>query len=580
MSRRPKPEWDDLSADVFGADAPEDEETPAGYFDDFDRGDDSAAPAEDDPRQHIEITTALAANVDEAITALRGDANLYARDGQIVFVTGASRAESDATVHVGPDGRERRALLEGTPVIRPMLAPTLAERMTKVANFSRRTKTGPRACLPSGSIVAAALARGEWPSLRPLVGVIEAPSMRPDGSVIDVPGYDPRTGYLYSPSRAFERVPEAPTQADAARALGELAEVWRDMPFATEAARYVPIAATMTIIGRPAILGAVPLFLCDANTPGTGKSLLNDAVSIIATGRTSPRGTFPTSPEEQEKVLAAQALRGAAVVGFDNVADTIGGPALDKALTAVDFVEFRLLGASEIRSVRWRAVVIASGNNLAVQRDTARRVVIARLDSPLERPEDRSGFTHPNLLDWVDSNRPRLVRAALTVLRGYAVADCPDVGVHPWGSFEDWSRVIASAIVFAGGANVLDARPNETAGDDGERGAIVALLSGWARLDASGRGLSAREAIALLYPVEREARRRRGEPVEPDGHDSTREALESLAPPRGGSGAPEVLRAGNVLRRLKGRVVGGLSLQGAEDRNGVAKWRVRGGPNG
>jgi hypothetical protein len=64
----------------------------------------------------------------------------------------------------------------------------------------------------------------------------------------------------------------------------------------------------------------------------------------------------------------------------------------------------------------------ATGNNVAIHADTARRVCHIRLESPDERPEERQDFRHPNLLGWVGQERPRLLCAALAILLAYCAA--------------------------------------------------------------------------------------------------------------------------------------------------------------
>lgn len=256
------------------------------------------------------------------------------------------------------------------------------------------------------------------------------------------------------------KMKQDPTQGDANAALLELNEVFADFPYAKESHASVPIAALLTLLGRPAIEGACPAFLFDASTRGSGKTLQSDAISLIATGRTSAKMAYPMHDEELEKVLGAYALRGASLINFDNVNRLFGGGPLDRCLTAEDTVELRILGKSEIPTLRWRAVIVATGNNLALAGDTARRVLVARLESPLENPESREDFRHPDLLDWVRQEQVRLVYAGLSVLRAYFVAGRPDVGIKPWGSFGPWSKLVAAAIVHAGGANPMDARPH------------------------------------------------------------------------------------------------------------------------
>ena len=53
-------------------------------------------------------------------------------------------------------------------------------------------------------------------------------------------------------------------------------------------------------------------------------------------------------------------------------------------------------------------------------------------------------------------DRGELVVAALTILRAHALASWPTVpGRAALGSFEDWDRFVAGAIVFAGGADIV-----------------------------------------------------------------------------------------------------------------------------
>ena len=125
---------------------------------------------------------------------------------------------------------------------------------------------------------------------------------------------------------------------------------------------------------------------------------------------------------------------------------------------------------------KWRTVILATGNNVSLRGDTSRRALVSRLESPLERPEDRKDFRHPDLLEWVRAERPRLVTAALTVLRAHVVAGRP-LTVHRMGSFEAWSSVIPSAIVWAGGPDATKAAPAPEA--DAEVSALGDMLAAW-----------------------------------------------------------------------------------------------------
>jgi hypothetical protein len=504
---------------------------------------------------------ALADNIDAAVRVLADDPEVFQRDHRLARVLGA-RPQTDA---------EARFLPEGTPVIRELEVATLRERLTRRAQWARwdgRSESWRMGC-PSGDILAGTMARGDWEGVRHLVGVTESPLLRVDGSVLEDPGWDSRSGWLYRPAQSFPPVPSKPSQSDATAGLALLLDVLADFPYAGEADRHAVIAAILTILGRAAIAGAVPAFLFDASTKGSGKSLTSDVVAKIATGRGAPRMSWPPDDVELEKVLAAYALRGALVAAFDNVATPFAGAPLDKVLTATDAVELRVLGKSEIPTMRWRAVVLATGNNLVVKGDTTRRVLVSRLEPAVERPEDRTGFRHPRLLEYVDSRRGELVTAGLTILRGYLAAGSPDVGTKTWGSFEQWAALVPAAIVWAGGIDPMGCRLGASGEDDPEKAALLALLDGLDRLDPEGRGTKARDLVGRLWT---EGRARPAD-APPDGWESMREAIEALAPPRAGQ-APNVNALGYALRHMRGRVVGGRRLASRNLRGGFAAWAV------
>jgi putative DNA primase/helicase len=298
-----------------------------------------------------------------------------------------------------------------------MAAATLTVQLARLVCFERQNPRGEwKEALPSQAIVHAILERGDYPARR-LVGIIETPTVRPDGSLLSERGYDQQTGYLLEPNVEIDPIPDAPTQEDARRALAVIADVFADFPFTGDAERSVPVAALLTVIARPGIDGAVPAFLFDASTPGSGKSLCADVVAMIATGRGASKKGYSTKDDENEKVLGAYALRGAAIVTFDNINGAFGGSSLERVVSATGDVEQRILGKSEVPSVPWRATILGTGNNISVVGDMRRRVMLARMVPEREDPELRTGFRHPRLLEHVLENRPKLVHAALIILR-------------------------------------------------------------------------------------------------------------------------------------------------------------------
>ncbi len=508
--------------------------------------------------------------IDATIAALAhpelGDPQLFTRSLELVTV---ARAQ----------GKKRFA--DGTPVVTPHEKASLFPRLTRFVDFRKYKEPSPHEVMlaraqnkpepdgwtsttPNPQLVASLLAKKEWSGVRALSGITETPVLRPDGSVHQKPGYDDSTGYLYLPTGTFPPVPESPTQAEASAALAELCEVFREFPYAAPEHVSVPLCAILTVLARPAIEGSVPAFVFDASTRGSGKTLQADVIALITTGRCAARCTFPRDDEaELEKVLAAYAIAGARLLLLDNVVGRFGGAPLDKALTARDDVELRVLGKSEIRRLPWGAVVMAAGNNISPGDDTMRRVLVARLESDLENPELRTGYAHDPLLEWVRGQRPRLVTAALTVLRAYTSHGSPkDDMANRMASFEEWSWLVPAAIRFAGGPNPLLCRPSGDSALTDETGALVALLHGGPLVESPFR---ARDLISALYPAPKH-----GEP--PDGHDGLREAVEILCRSRFGQ-TPSAASLGYALKAAKGRVWGGRRLT-SSFRAGHILWRV------
>jgi hypothetical protein len=511
-------------------------------------------------RPGIRLTTEIHEMVDAAILALDRDPELYQRDGELVRIVRADVADP------------KRGIVAGTPQIRRVEYPTMLETLSRCIEFFALVQRedgsfGPSARKPPKDVAAAVLARGQWPGIRPLSLVTETPSLRPDGSVLDRPGYDASTAIVYLPDQEYPAIPKAPTQPDAMRALLSLLELFADFPFASEPARYVPIAAILTMLGRPAIVGAVPAMLFDASTRGSGKSLIEHVVAVVTTGRSASIATYPVQEEELEKILAAAALFGSRLLTLDNITSSFGCGPLDKCITADDRVQIRILGKTEQRELAWRALVLGSGNNVVLGADTARRCLVSRLEPMTDRPEDRTGFKHPDLLGFVRSHRGALVRDGLTILRAFALAGRPNATSFTWGSFNAWAQLIPAAIAFAGGPNVLAARAVTAGVEEPEVDALRALLAGLPRL--SELPMTAKTIVTSLYTHERV----RGKDLPPDGHDELRTAIEFFANPKPGQ-APDPKRLGNGMRKHRGRIVGRRRLVSKPGHGGVSVWSV------
>ena len=539
----------------------------------------------EDEIPEVRVTLATHEVVDGAISVLAGvnagelryvhpsggDPNLFQRANQLVTVV---------AVDEEPSEDERAPIALNTPIIRPLTAPTLHERLTKYARFTKARKPSKHereiAAMakaqgkpvpvpetfedvhPPPLVIHALLERGAWNGIRILAGISETPFLRPDGTICQTAGYDATTRTLYRPSIFYPSIADEPTQRDAESAYLDLSRVFADFPYAEPAHGAVPIAALLTLLARPALTNAsIPAFVFDASTRGSGKTLQCDVVSLEATGRFAARKGYPEKEEEVEKVVAAYAIAGTRCILFDNIKRELGGATLEAAVTARGDVELRVLGQTEVRRLPWTSTIFASGNNIFMTEDFSRRVLVARLESPLENPEERNDFKIPNLPQYVIENRAHLVACALTILRAYHVAGRPDMKCGHWGSFEEWSRLVPHAIAFAGGPDVMKARVASDAMLPDALRALAVVLEELPRLDP-GNGVTVKELVALFDH----------EDGPPDGWETMRDALAVWSPRH------DAQAVGLTLKRYVGRVIGKRRLVRIEDKSRkVARWR-------
>lgn len=440
----------------------------------------------------IRVTTHEMEVVDEAIVALARDPELYQRGSVLVRVVPA------------PPAASKYINMPGGPRIVELKRPTLQERLAHFARWLEETpgaeESHVRDVHPPRWCVDALLIRENYPGIRPLAAVVDHPVLRPDGSVLTAPGYDPDTGLYLSPESAAVQIPDEPSQADAIAAAAELSEVVCDFPFHKDTHKAAWVASLLTPLARFAFSGPAPLFLIDANCPGAGKGLLCNLVSRIVSGTNFAVASYSHDPEEMKKCITATAIAGERLVLFDNLNGAFGNASLDKALTATSW-QGRVLGESRNVTLPLWATWYATGNNISLAGDMGRRVVHIRLHSKVENPDERDDFRYGNdaeLLTWVHDNRPRLLRAALTILAAYFRAGRPPIGVPRFGSFEGWSGTVRAAVVWAGMADPAGNRAELRKHADPEVAAVTFVLQNWGQVDPRGHGLTASQFVEAL----------------------------------------------------------------------------------
>jgi hypothetical protein len=278
-----------------------------------------------------------------------------------------------------------------------------------------------------------------------LTSIRSAPVLLTDGRLLTDDGYDHDSGILLrlhglDHLRTDMPVPEAKAWL--------FRELLGDFPFADEASLAHTVALLLEPFLRPRITGPTPLYLIDAPTRGSGKGLLADVACLTASGRKADVMTLVHgNAEEHEKRITSLLLAGAPWVLLDNVTSLSSAP-LAAVLTATQW-RGRRLGKSEIVDVPNDATWVATGNNVELSDEIARRTIPIRLDPGVERPEQRIGFAHPELLSWVRAHRAIVVSACLSLIQAWMDAGCPDGNVT-LGSYESWARVMGGVLGVSG----------------------------------------------------------------------------------------------------------------------------------
>jgi putative DNA primase/helicase len=171
-------------------------------------------------------------------------------------------------------------------------------------------------------------------------------------------------------------------------------------------------------------------------------------------GKEPPANTEIANGDDLRKWLTSTVLAEQPVVLLDNVNARLGGSALAAALTKIDWAD-RILGTSRLARGTINCLWLATGNNLTMTVELARRVVRCRLDGGLMRPFLRCGFTHPDLRMWAKANRHELIWAVLTLVQHWIAQGQPQ-GSKILGSYENYCRIVGGILQAAGIDGFLD----------------------------------------------------------------------------------------------------------------------------
>lgn len=419
-------------------------------------------------------------------------------------------------------------------------------------------------CDPPDKVCKSVIALQVQRNLKKLNGVITAPTLRLNGSILQAPGYDEATQLLCDIPSTATHINNSPSIQEALKALESLMHPFRDFPFCGPLDRAVFLAALLTSAVRP-VLSLAPGFAFDAPSQGSGKTLLARCVAALMQG--SEPSVWPHTAgrddEEIRKRIFSALRAGLRVLIWDNITGVFDSSAMAACMTSPVFTD-RILGQSISSSVPNKLMIIFTGNNVLLQGEMPRRILVSRIDPAVERPFARKFDLDPYA--YCRDNRQHLIASALTLLRAYLTHGC-STSVHgSLASFEDWDTWVRRAVIFADElmpgsfGDVMECiTANQSVDPDLE--VLVNLLRAWHN--------AFRERAVSVSDLLRESLKVQTEWID------LLNAINDL-PLSQTSTSPGYSRAiGKYLAYRKDRIAGGYKLEAGpkcDDRN---TWRVR-----
>lgn len=288
----------------------------------------------------------------------------------------------------------------------------------------------------------------DWPGIPAIESVVNTPIFGRNGVFHTEPGYNSKTRLYYTGGVELGDTTPTPENIEAAKNL-IVCDLLVDFPFKDDASHAHAIAYLLLPFVRQMVDGPTPLHMVESPTPGTGKGKLVNACAYVALGHDAPTMSEVEDDAEWRKSLTSFLMTGKTHLCIDNVNHGIDSGVLANALTQPYWAD-RVLGANRDINIKISAIWSATGNNVPISEEIARRCVLIRLDANVEKPWERTEFKHPNLMEWVREHRNELVTACCTLVRTWIEKGKPRFTGKAKGSYESWANVMGGILEAAG----------------------------------------------------------------------------------------------------------------------------------
>jgi hypothetical protein len=269
-------------------------------------------------------------------------------------------------------------------------------------------------------------------------------------------GYCEAQACFYSPVKHFNfnALQDIPSSIKAAKdAAIRLLDLFCDFPFAQDHYRLMALATLFTAGFRKKIDAPAPLFLVSANTKAAGKTtFIQTALAGVYGIRQPTIMATPEKQEELEKQLNTMLLEGEDYIVLDNITQALGSGSIDAILTSSVY-KTRVLGKSQMPTIKIRSFFAGTSNNAIMKADTDRRVITVRLVSDLDRPDERRDFKHRDILSFASQNTSSIWRDMLTIQKSFQeLANVDELAneLSSMGSFTEWADWVQYPVAWVG----------------------------------------------------------------------------------------------------------------------------------
>ena len=217
------------------------------------------------------------------------------------------------------------------------------------------------------------------------------------------------------------------------------------------------------------LLPTVPVHCVTAPAQASGKTLLVQAISALATG-TLPSAVSYDGAEEFQKLVPVLLMSGDRVTMVDNIIMTVNNQKLAIALTQQGFMKCRILGQTKGIVVENQTCFFFTGNNLQLSGEMPTRCLMACIEPDCDQPEHRHFPYNP--VDLGLELHPRAIMRILRVARAYQRAGFPllhAVTNKPMRNFAEYDRRVRAALLRMGYQDPIATQDSIRANDPGRR---------------------------------------------------------------------------------------------------------------